>query len=186
MASHQVLDKTPWYIVRIKTNKYDLAALHPDKAEEIISQSLDQSNLTYCDLITPFNSPSSLNSDDSVYVYHFLHDRTPSLSKGRHTQICGNVVISDTILPYKTLPIIHFQASQMIKTIGGDSPATMLVGVQQAINSIYSSNLSNNLHFNKQNVWSPTAIEIEKLSEGFNAIICPTDATSLTTYSFIS
>jgi hypothetical protein len=173
VATHQTLDKTPWYIVRIKTHKYDLAALYPDKADEIIAQSLDQTNLDYSDLTTPFNSPSTQSSDDTVYVYHLLHDRTPSLSKGRYTQICGNVVLQDTVLPYKTLPVVHFQASQMIKTNGGDSPATMLVGVQQAINNIYSSNLSNNLHFNKQNVWSPTAIEIEKLSEGFNAIISP-------------
>lgn len=172
VAQHSQLDQSPWYIVRLKTNKYDLAALYPEHADEIIAQSLDQNNLAYADLITPFNNPHfQQTNDDTVYVYHFLHDRTPSLPKGRYTQIVGDVVLKDTVLPYKTLPIVQFQPGNMIKTNAGDSPATMLVGIQQAINNIYSSNLTNNLHYNKQSIYSPTPIEIEKLSEGYNLVI---------------
>lgn len=173
VATHQGVSKSPWYIVRIKTNKYDLASLHPEYADEIIAQSVEETALSYADLSTPFNNPQYQKDDDSVYVYHFLHNRTPSLSAGRYTQVCGSVVLSDTVLPYKTLPIVHFQASKMINTPAADSPGTMLVGIQQAINSIYSSNLSNNLHFNQQSIWSPTPVEIEKLSEGFNLVISP-------------
>jgi hypothetical protein len=178
VATHPKLQDTPYYIVKLPVNKYDLAALHPDKADEIISLSADQPTLTNSTLINPFNQVQ-LDDDDTVYTYHFLHDRTPALPKGRYTQIVGNIVLKDTELGYKTLPIIRFSGAKMQQTPAGDSPGTMLVGIQQAIDQIYSSNLSNNLHFNKQSIWSPTPVEIEKLSEGFNNIISPQKPESL-------
>lgn len=169
VAQHPTLDKSPYYIVKILTNKHDLAALYPAHSEEILKLSTASNHTSDSELVTPFTR-AELNDNDTVAVYHFLHDRTPSLPKGRYSVVVGQTVLKDTVLPYKTLPVVKFSGGKMQGTNVGDSPGTMLVGIQQAIDNIYSSNLSNNLHFNKQSIWSPTDIEIEKLSEGYNHI----------------
>jgi hypothetical protein len=179
VAMHPTLDKTPYYIVKLQQNKYDLAAIYKDKADYILSLSEESPQLSNSYLQTPFNTLSRESPEDVVSVYYLLHDRTPALPKGRLTVIAGSEVLKDAALPYKTLPVVRFQPGKMHTTTSGDSNAKLLYAPQKAIDYIYSSNLSNNLHYNKQSIWSKTAIQIEKLSEGFNNVISPEEPKAL-------
>lgn len=174
VASHPTLQQTPYYIIKLAVNKYDLAALYPDKADAITALSIEMPSFSNGYLQTQFNrDQAGYDDEDSVYCYHFIHDRTPTLPKGRYTLIVGTTVLEDSILPYKTLPVVRFSPGKMEGTVSGDSIATSLYGIQQAIDRLYSSNLTNNMHFNKQSIWSPSAVDISRLSEGYNLITSP-------------
>ena len=175
VARHPTLEQSPYYIIKLAVNKYDLAALYadqPEKAEAIKAVSIEYPTFNNGYLNTPFNQDTTgYDDDDTIYCYHFLHDRTPSLPKGRYTLIAGSEVLEDTILPYKTLPVVRFAPGRTEGTVTGDSIATSLYGIQQAIDRLYSSNLTNNMHFNKQSIWSPSAVDISRLSEGYNLVV---------------
>lgn len=174
VASHPTLEMSPYYVIKLAVNKYDLAALYPEKADAITSLSIEFPSFSNGFLQTSFNqNVAGYDDDDAVFAYHFLHDRTPTLPKGRYTLIVGNTVLEDSILPYKTMPVVRFSPGKMEGTVAGDSISTSLYGIQQAIDRLYSSNLTNNMHFNKQSIWSPSAVDISRLSEGYNLITSP-------------
>lgn len=172
VARHPTLEQSPYYIIKLAVNKYDLAALYPEHADAIKSVSIEYPTFNNGFLNTPFNqNVAGYDDDDTIYCYHFLHDRTPSLPKGRFSLIAGSSVLEDSILPYKTLPVVRFAPGRTEGTVTGDSIATSLYGIQQAIDRLYSSSLTNNMHFNKQSIWSPSAVDISRLSEGYNLVV---------------
>ncbi len=179
VATHPTLAKSPYHIVKLQMNKFDLAAIYKDQADYILSLSDDTSWKENTRLRTPFNSINKAAPEDTVSVFYLFHDRTPSLPKGRMTLIVGTETLRDSALRYKTVPVVRFQPGKMHGTNSGDSVAKILYGPQKAADELYSSNLSNLLHYAKQNIWSQTAVQIEKLSEGYNNIICPTKPESL-------
>lgn len=172
VARHPTLEQSPYFIIKQAVNKYDLAALYPEHADAIKSVSIEYPTFNNGYLNTPFNQDTAgYDDDDTIYCYHFLHDRTPTLPKGRYTLIAGPAVLEDSILPYKTMPVVRFSPGRTEGTVTGDSIATSLYGIQLAIDRLYSSNLTNNMHFNKQSIWSPSAVDISQLSEGYNLVV---------------
>jgi hypothetical protein len=68
-----------------------------------------------------------------------------------------------------------------------------LVSIQQGIDALYGAVLSNNLNYARQNIWSPSPIQVETLSEGFNNIVSAQEpkplqlvASSPETYNLIN
>lgn len=174
VARHNKFKVSPYYIVRIPVNKHDEAALHPTDAmgQPASDRILAQSNtINERDrILTPFDQDRE-QDDDIVWKYIFLHSKTPAMPKGRHTEIIGDVVIYDSILDYKTIPVVRLTCSDLLDTVGGDSPATSLLSLQQPMDMLWSAVTTNNLAFAKQNIWSPTGIEIEPLSNGMSNVI---------------
>ena len=166
VASHPTQAKSPYHIVRLVQNKYDLAAQYPKFKDKILASGSRDKN-EY--LRTPLEAEN--NDDDMVETYTLIHAKTLALPKGRHTVICNGEVLEDSALPYDQIPIVHFQPGKMQGTTIGDSPITSLISLQQGIDALYSSVVTNNLQYAKQNIWSPSAIQMEALSEGYNNII---------------
>jgi len=46
----------------------------------------------------------------------------------------------------------------------------MLISIQEGIDAFYIAIVPNNLQYSKTNIWSPSAIQVEALSSGFNNI----------------
>jgi len=190
VASHKKLKNSPYYIVRELVNRYDLAAQYPHKADQIMQIGGKTEN-EY--LVTPTDSQ---NDDDGemVEIYTLIHDKTLALPNGRLTIICGdNEVLDDVALPYRLLPVVHFQAGKIQQSVLADSPITSLVSIQQGIDALYGAVLSNNLNYARQNIWSPSPIQVETLSEGFNNIVSAQEpkplqlvASSPETYNLIN
>lgn len=175
VASHKKLKDTPYYIVRELVNKYDLAAQYPEKADAIL-QIGGKDEEEY--LVTPSYSQNE-DADEMVEVYTLLHKKTLALPEGRMTIICGDEVLDDIRLPYRILPVVHFQPGKIQNTVMGDSPITSLVSIQQGIDALYGAVVSNNLNYAKQNVWSPSPIQVERLGEGFNNIVSAQEPKAL-------
>ena len=168
VASHPKMKVSPYYIVRELKNKYDLAAQYPKFKDQILSASAatrDQNQY----LISPLDTNSL--DDDLVETFTLIHRKTLSLPKGRQTVICNSEVVEDSALVYREFPVIHFQPGKMQNTTIGDSPITSLISIQEGIDALYSSVVSNNLQYSKTNIWSPSAVQVEALSEGYNNII---------------
>jgi len=189
VASHKTLKASPYYIIRELANRFDLAAQYPHKADDILKIGTKNQD-EY--LVMPTSTQED-NDDDLVEIYTLIHDKTLALPKGRLTIICGEEVLDDVANPYKSLPVVHFQPGKIQGSNVGDSPITSLVSIQQAIDALYGAVLSNNLNYAKQNVWSPSPIQVEVLSEGFSNIVSASEpkplqlvASSPETYNLIN
>jgi hypothetical protein len=158
--------KTPWHILRVKMNKYDLAAQYPEFAVEILGSS---SNDKY-NIINVREENQSIY-DDLTDVFILYHGKTPSLPKGRETWVVGSKAIKDSALNYRKVPVSRLSAGDVIEQIYGDSPAFELLPIQQMIDALFSAVCTNNLNHAQQNVFSRDPnIKITKLSEGQNLI----------------
>jgi len=175
VASHKTLRNTPYYIVRETLNRYDLMAQYPDKADKLLQVgSLSEDEY----LVTPTDTDQD-DADEMVEVFTLLHNKTLALPEGRMAVICGDEVLDDVRLPYKRLPLVHLQPDKVQDTVLGDSPITSLVSIQQGIDALYGAVLSNNLNYAKQNIWSPSPIQVERLSEGFSNIVSAAEPKAL-------
>lgn len=170
VARSTTMKESPYYIIRQRVSRWDLAAQHPEFEQEILNSSIDNNPMSR--LYTPFDSDFTGQTDDDVtHIYTLIHDKTTSVPKGRVTVICGSKVLTDSVLFYKTMPITRMSSGEVFETIVGDSPATSLLSLQQAIDALSTATLSNNLNFSMQNIWSPTAINIQNISQGQNLVI---------------
>ena len=156
-----------YYIVRARRNKWDMAALHPEFAEEITAYSEPQDTRDRYRLQTIYPDYET----DMVDVYYFYHRDTPALPDGRFTVVVGAQVLADGKLGYKRPPVFRLSAGDMIDTIFGDSPSIDLLSIQEVINALATAVVSNNMNHAQQNVWSPDPnLSVKQLSHGQNLV----------------
>lgn len=159
VARNTTLDKTNWYIIREKANKFDLAKLYPDFAEEIINESLqkeqDMWDLNWIRTNYQTNNLRMIDDPDFVYKYHFYHARTPALEEGRHTIICANQVLYDGPLVYDKVPVFRLQAGAVLDSCFSDSPGVDLLPLQQGLDALFSALTTNAVNNAKQMVYCP-------------------------------
>lgn len=157
-----------FYIVKARRNKWDLAALHPEFRDAIVSDAAYQSTDDKYRL-----RPVEARYDaDLVDVYYLYHRDTPALRDGRFTVVCNDQVLADGVLGYKRPPVFRLSAGDVIDTIQGDSPGVDLLSIQEVINALTSAVVTNNLNFAMQNVWSPDPnTSIKALAKGQNLVV---------------
>lgn len=154
-----------WYLVRMMMNKYDLAAKYPEQREEILSidTTTNDRRVTL--------SPYDLTCD--IPTYHFFHRGTESLPEGRYLMyLTPKITLSDSALPYPDLPIQRISPSDILGSSFGYTTLFDLIPIQDAINSAYSTVLTNHNAFGVQNVINPTGnnVEFSQVSDGMNWI----------------
>jgi hypothetical protein len=156
-----------WLLVRSKRNKYDLAAKYPELAEKIKEvQTVDQNFGMKFQLF-------SNDSTDDVYIMEFFHKRTPSMPEGRYTlYLDDDIVLVDQGLPYRVIPIFRISAGEILGTPYSYSPMFDLYPIQEAINSTYSTILTNQNAFGMPNVFVPDGsnISVSTLHGGLNIV----------------
>jgi hypothetical protein len=172
-ARNTTQDKSNWYIVREKVNKYDLAALYPEFSEEIVRESMER-DLWDLNWVRPnfqFNNLRMIDDQDHVYKYHLYHARTPALEQGRHVIICANQVLSDSPLLYDKVPVFRLQAGHVLDTCLADSPATDLLPLQQGLDAIFSALTTNAINNARQMIYCPDPNIDIKIGENGQAIV---------------
>ena len=178
VASHTTEKESQFYIIRELVNKYDLASMYPEQRDNIIAAGFMSQPLEY--ISNPLGNRSERHlENDTCEIYTLFHAKTPAVPQGRMTLICNGEVLADVAMPYRVMPIVHFQPGKIHETVVGDSPATSLLSLQQGIDALYSAVISNNLQYSRQNIWSPSAIQVEPLSEGFNNIVSAQEPKAL-------
>lgn len=158
-----------WLILRRWENKFDLATRYPKWEREIISLStganLGDTQLTY----------SITEENDILPVYYFFHKRTPAVPKGRLVIfIDNNITLADGDNQYRggDIPIFRLASRELWGSPYGYSRSFDALPMQEMVDRLTSSILTNQLTFATQNVLlaKGSAISWENLYGGLNVI----------------
>lgn len=158
-----------WKVSRKFKNKWDLAAKHPDLAQQIvaISEASDvfhrYSNINY----------NAQTSEDFVPVWTFYHKKCEALPNGRLFRFVGSdVVMSDGALPFKNIPVYQMRPAKWHGTPFGYTVAYDLMGIQQNLDALNSIITTNQMNYGIQNILLPRGGEynVYALAQGLNGI----------------
>lgn len=157
-----------WYLVRTFKNKYDLAAKYPEYKEKIegleTKSELERFRMGIMNV---------LNQTDDIPVYEFYHKKTDALPNGRYMLfLTDEIVLQDIGLPYRVIPIFRISAGDIMGTPYGYTPMFDVLPIQEAINSLYSTILTNQNATGVQNFWTKpgSQLNVTELSGGLNLI----------------
>lgn len=161
-----------WYVITEYVNRYDLAAQHPEHADRIMRFSGDSDPSD----IFSYGSLGDQDDDDMVPVNYLCHDRTPACPPGRVAKCLGSeVALSESTLDalnFKRSPVYRMAAYNQDGTSFGYTVAFDLLCVQEAIDIMYSTILSNQATFGVQNIWMKpgTNLDARQLGGGLNLL----------------
>lgn len=156
-----------WVLVRSYKNKANLIAKYPEQAEIIGSLATKSDENRFSQTFW------SNDQTDDIPVYEFFHKRTEALPQGRYMLFLGSdIILLDTDLPYRRLPLMRITPSTFLGTVYGYTPMLDILPIQQCINSIYSAIMTNQNAFGVHNVFVPrnANINVNNLSGGLNVI----------------
>lgn len=159
--------ETNWYVCRTWKNRYDVAAKYPELQDEIMSVPTKIEALRY-----RFNMITTDETDD-IAVYEFFHKRTESLPDGRYMMfVSETAVLSDGPLPYRNLPVYRISAADILGTPYGYTDMFDLLPLQESVNALYSTIMTNQTAFGVQNILVPRGsdISVSELVGGLNII----------------
>lgn len=160
--------KKDWVIVRDWVNRYDIAETYPELKDQILSvptKSQIENHMGF--------SFNFMDDTDDIPVYKFYHKRTPALPEGRYMMYLDkDITLIDTPMPYRDLPVYTIAPSYYLGTAYAYSDMFDLLGIQDAINSIYTTMLTNISTFGVQHVVTSynSNINVEQISSGLSFI----------------
>lgn len=158
-----------WHILRDFQNKYTLAAKFPDLADEILN---DQSDMLQLIASTTLNA-IALEESDNIAVYTLIHRPTPALPEGRFTTVLDNgTVMQDGPIPYRETHVYRIAPDEETGTIFGYTVGYDLLPVQEAIDILYSTVITNQSTFGVQNILVPKGHDLStaQMSGGLNVM----------------
>lgn len=156
-----------WVLCRSFLNKYDLAKKYPEFAEKIMAVPTKDTENGRRTTVTPYDETVD------IPVYEFFHKRTESMPEGNYTlYLDSDCILIDTIMPYRQLPVYRIAPSDILGTPYGYTTMFDLLPMQDAVNSLYSTILTNQNAFGVQNILNPRGndIRVNQLQGGLNFI----------------
>lgn len=151
--------KHKWIIVKEYENKWDLAARHPDMAEEIAKCGPDAD----FDFSGKFNQRTwdEKSQQDIIPVFYFYHLKTDGLKSGRFTKFIGTKKsLYDGAMQYRRLPVFRIAPGEQFDTCEGYTDAFDQMALQEAVNVLISTAFSNLQAYAGQKLWLPEGCEI--------------------------
>ena len=162
-------DEQQWIVLRTYVNRFDLIAKYPEYAQKLGELGgREELMSSYARAVT---EDDKVNQD--VAVYEFYHLKSEALPNGRHVLFCSSdVVLFDGPLPYRDLPVYRVASSDLLGSAFGYSHTFDLLPIQEAVNSLHSTALTNNASFGVQNIVIPKGadISVQNLAGGLNLI----------------
>lgn len=147
-----------WKIVRKYENMYDLAAANPDMADKILNSTTKDQNFDKFS----FSFRSGHSRSDDIAVYRFYHERSPALPEGRLVELIdGGHVLFDGPLPYDKVPVYSMYAARIADVAFGYTVAFDLMAIQEGLDTLHSSILTNNTAFGTQLIGLPKGHDLE-------------------------
>jgi hypothetical protein len=160
-------DKHDWVLCRSFKNRYDLMAKYPELADDI--QKLpSKAELQNYHLETNY-----FDQTDLIPVYEFYHRRSESMPEGRYELfLSSEIVLIDSPMPYRDLPVYRISPRDILGTPYGYTPLFDILPIQDSINSLYSTILTNQNAFGVQNILVPRGadVSLSELSGGLNVV----------------
>jgi hypothetical protein len=156
-----------WVICRSFKNRYDLIAKYPEYEDKILSLA------TKSQIQGLSNFSFSYDETDLIPIYEFYHKRTESMPDGRYLLfLSSDIILLDSPMPYRSLPIYAIAPNYYLGTPYGYTPMFDLLGLQDSVNALYSTILTNQTAFGVQNILVPKGsdVSLTSLSGNLNVI----------------
>jgi len=156
-----------WILTRQWINKYDLMAKYPEFAEKIRGMKPKNQSSVYRIAVW------SNDDTDDIAIYEFFHKVTESMPNGRYMLFCdAECVFLDAKMPYREIPVYRITPNDILGTPYGYSPMFDIYPIQEGINALYSTIMTNQNTFGVQNIWMPedADIQVASLKGGMNVI----------------
>jgi len=156
-----------WMLVRTYKNRHDLAAKFPDLADKL--RQMDSKQYSSIFRITMFSNDGT----DDVPVYEFFHKKTEAMPEGRYMLFVDpDCVLMDMKMPYANIPVYRIVPAEILGTPYGYSPLFDIYPLQEAINALYGSIMTNNNAFAVQSLFvqKDSEISFASLQGGMNLI----------------
>jgi hypothetical protein len=162
-------DKNEWVVCRTPVNKHNIIRKYPELARKI--QAID----SVASEQKKYNSVPYTKYDETndIHIYELFHKRTEAVPNGRYIlYINKDIILEDTILPYRKLPVYRIVPSSIIGTPYGYSNMFDLLPIQDMVNSLYSTAATNINAFGVQSILSPRGadVEAEQVGDGMQFI----------------
>ncbi len=192
-STKETVEQNDWVVCRTFVNRFDLAKKYPEMREKILSVPTKE-NLFNAKV---YASPQ--DETDDIALYEFFHKRTDAVPEGRYMMyLDADIVLMDTVMPYRDLPIYRIAPANMLGTPYGYSPMFDLLPMQDAVNSSYSTIATNQNAFGVQNILNPRGndVRLNQVGSGMNFIEYDSDvgkpealqltATAPETFNFLN
>ncbi len=156
-----------WIMTRGFENRFNLMAKYPELADKIAGIPSKSSSTVY-----RLGVWSNDDTDD-IPVYEFFHKRTEAMPNGRYLLFLStDVVLLDTKMPYRQLPIFRISPSDIMGTPYGYTNMFDILPLQEGLNSLYSTIMTNQNAFGVQNLWVPPGsnIQVSALPGAMNVV----------------
>lgn len=156
-----------WVLVRSYENRYNLMAKYPEMADKIKGLPSKSEDSIY--KLTVFSNDET----DDIPIYEFYHKKTEAMPDGNYMLFLDNsIVLLDTAMPYRQLPVFRIVPSDIMGTPYGYSPMFDVFPIQEGINSLYSAIMTNQNAFMVQNVFVPRGadLNVNSLEGAMNVI----------------
>lgn len=148
-----LLENPPFYIIRELKNRWDLIAKYPnlkDKILQITSYTAEENETFNWDFEKNINQPNS----DTVAVWTLFAEKSEALPRGREFSFVGDVALYDRQLLYPNIPIDIIHPRPLSGTPFGFSPVFHLLGVQQIIDILTSTIVTQQSTNGLNNLWT--------------------------------
>jgi hypothetical protein len=162
-----------WRIMRQYVNKFDLMAQYPECADEIFAVSNNLAKDAYYQISTP----GIIQDSPLIPIFTVMHKKSPALPQGRlATVITSDLVLIDGAMPYDNLPgglpVFRIAAADFYGTAFGYSPVWDLMGIQDTVDALHSTIVTNQTTFGVQNVLVPKGhdLSVQQLTGGCNLL----------------
>lgn len=161
-----------WILVRDPVNKYDLASQYMDKAEDIIGLERDTTRDALFRFGDVFRYDTGFTSPD-IDIWTFYHRKSPAMPMGRMFQFAtAKVHLYDGPNPYRKLPGNRICPTEQILSCFGYSNANDLLGLQDVMDALISSAVTNMTSCGVNNIWTKPSpnFDFDQLAQGMNLI----------------
>lgn len=168
-STNSYYEKNNWVVCRTAVSKFDLAAKYPELRQKILAVEsiVDEDKLNSEGLF------ARKKKTDNIYIKEFFHKKTPASPNGRYVLYINNeIILEDTMLPYRTLPIYRITPAKLMGTPFGYTGMFDLLPLQEMLNSMYSTAATNVSAFGIQSVMVPreAGVEFEQVGSGMQFI----------------
>ena len=155
--------RQPWCIIREPVNRYDLMAKYPKLKDKIMNLTKARKG----DTLATNMSGASDHTEDVVWVYRAYHGESPALPRGRMVMFADDGLLleewennpyCDPNVPEtinKGIPVFVLRPKAQHGSFYGYSPAFDMIAVQENINLLDSTILSNQESFGIQSIAAP-------------------------------
>ncbi len=167
-------DDSPWAILCLPVNRYDLASQFPEYQEKILAAETGHN--TWKRQSLTWDPSRERFQQDRLFLYVLYHEGTPAVHKGRvaYTLEDGTVLISGE-LPYSRRPVVDICPGEVFGTSDGYTNSWDLLGLKEMADGVLSAASSNFDAFGVQNIIVEDGCDISPmdLHGGMNVLRVP-------------